>query len=288
MRRIRRYVILLTLSLVACLMTPMLAGAIRTTIHYQVRDPMIGAPVIAETQPFWHGGPGKISAGLVLLLALCVVRNHRRLRVGEKLWLIVGVVLLLEMGRLAPLFVLIGAPVFAATLPRFSDRMLHRRPVVAILTVVLVMCVGRLCLDFPRAGMPLDAWLNRNGADAPGYPTGAAAYVEQHVRPTTGHLINEFSWGGYLAWRLGPRFQVLVDGRTQLYPPELWQATYLGTEAQRRQFLGSIRADAAILPVKGSQFRDALKELGWVKVYGDDRAEVMVSMGSGGTRKAGD
>src|SRR6202035_5908931 len=98
-------------------------------------------------------------------------------------------------------------------LPRFSDRILHRPPVVAILAAVLALCVGRLCVDFPRAGTPLDVWLNRHGPDAPGYPTGAAAYVEQHIPRVSGHLINEFSWGGYLAWRLGGHFQVLVDGR---------------------------------------------------------------------------
>jgi hypothetical protein len=213
-------------------------------------------------------------------MAFCVLIQHRRVRMGEKLWLACGFLLLLKMGRLTPLFVLIGAPVLAATLPRFSDRVLRRRPVVALLAAVWILGVWRIGRDFPSARTPLDVWLNRNGPTCPGYPIGAAAYVERYVPRVTGRLINELSWGGYLAWRLGDRYQILIDGRTQLYSAEVWEATYLGSEAQRRQFLGAIDVDAAILPIDKSQFRSALLDLGWTSVYRDGWAEVLVPPGA--------
>jgi hypothetical protein len=96
------------------------------------------------------------------------------------------------------------------------------------------------------------------------------------VTPVTGRLITEFSWGGYLEWRLGDRYQLFLDGRTQLFSPEFWRATYLSGQEERRRFLSHVRADAAILPTGSSLFRHSLVRLGWTSVYRDERAEVML------------
>ena len=69
---------------------------------------------------------------------------------------------------------------------------------------------------------------------------------------------------------------MLLDGRTQVYSPELWHATYLGTDDERSRFLATIDADAAVLPAGHSQFRPALIALGWTSVYQDPRAEVLI------------
>ena len=279
-RRLRRYAILLNLTLLACLMTPMLGGAIRTAIHYQAHDPMIGSPAIAETLPFWNGWAGKISLALVIVLACGVAVNHRRLRLGEKLCLAVCALLLLQMGRMAPVFVLIAAPIFAATLPRFSTALLRRSIVIALLAGGCAACAMRICLTFPAAAMPLDKWLNRNGPDCPGgYPTESAAFVEQNIPRITGNLVNEYSWGGYLAWRLGDRFKIMLDGRTQLYSAEVWRQTTLGSAKDCRQFLQSIPADAAIIPRRDKLFHDALLDCGWKIVHTDDWAIVLVPPG---------
>jgi hypothetical protein len=147
--------------------------------------------------------------------------------------------------------------------------------VIAILAGVLAVGGWTLYSKFPPPSMSLDAWLNHNGPDLPGYPTAAAAFVENNIRPISGHLINEFPWGGYLAWRLHGRFQILVDGRTQLYPPQMWQSLYLGSAQERQAYLASLPADAAILPIRNSLFHDALIECGWTSQYSDDRAEVL-------------
>jgi hypothetical protein len=88
--------------------------------------------------------------------------------------------------------------------------------------------------------------------------------------------VNEFTWGGYLEYRLGGRYQVLLDGRTQLFAPEFWRATYLAGPDPRLRFLADVRADAAVVPAGSSVFRHALVQLGWRPVYHDDRAEVLL------------
>ena len=89
-------------------------------------------------------------------------------------------------------------------------------------------------------------------------------------------IINEFSWGGYLEWRLGPRFKTLMDGRTQLFDAEFWHDTYLNGEDARRRKLATLSADAAVLPVKGSLFAPGLLSLGWRVAYQDAYAQVML------------
>jgi hypothetical protein len=274
-RRIGRYALLCGLCAVACLATPMLPGMVTAAMHYQFADPMVSGPVIAEMQPFYHGAAGKIAGVAVLGFVFCLIRRPRRLRAGEWAWLAMGTLLLFRLGRFAPLFAIWSAPMLGCTLPRLSDRMLLRRTTLTALTAVVAMIALRVTLAFPMRE-PMDQWLTRLGAGAPGYPCAAASFVDTTVHPTTGRLINEFNWGGYLEWRLGGQYQVFLDGRTQLFSPDFWQATYLGTPADRQRFLSQVQADAAILPASGSEFHDALTQLGWRTAYRDGQAEVML------------
>jgi alpha/beta superfamily hydrolase len=142
--------------------------------------------------------------------------------------------------------------------------------------VILVFASYSIASAFPSQNRSLSSWLNRHGPDTPGYPCAAADYVENKVPHTTGKILNEFSWGGYLAWRLQNQYQVLLDGRTQVYPAQLWQDTYLGSDSDREKFLATQTADAAVLPSGKSQFRPTLEKLGWTTAYTDDRSIVML------------
>jgi len=51
------------------------------------------------------------------------------------------------------------------------------------------------------------------------YPVAMADYMSE--RNMSGRIFNDFALGGYLIYRLAPRNQVYIDGRTQiLYPPD--------------------------------------------------------------------
>ena len=272
----RRYAVLTAGATLAFAATPMLPGLLRTAFFYGSQDTMVAGPAIAEMQSFARGPMGFVSAILVAGAITCCVLHRDRLRLGDQLCLAVGTLLLLKLGRFAPVFAMAAIPPLAATLPRLSDRALARPPVWATLSVVLLMALGRIVAAFPRADVPLSAWLNRLGPAAPGYPTASADFIDRHVDRSTGRLINEFSWGGYLTWRLGDRYQVLLDGRTQVYPAAVWQATTLGTDAQLRQYLRTVHADAALVGKDHDRFELALDRLGWVTVHEDDRARVMI------------
>jgi hypothetical protein len=275
-RRLTRYGWLLAATSIACLATPMLRGVIGAIFHYQSHDPMVASGEIAEMRPFYTGATGPFSAAIVLSMLGCAIRRRQMLRPGEWIWFATSLALLFRLGRFAPPFAIVAAPIFALTMPRLSSRVLNKRPVEAVMAIVLLIGVARIGLSFPRANMTLDKWLQRQGPDIATYPCGAADYVQANIHPTTGKLINEFTWGGYLQWRFAGRYQTLLDGRTQLFSPEFWHATYLGTEQDRADYLSKIHADAAILPIKNSKFEKVLEQQGWQIAYRDPWATVLI------------
>ena len=82
----------------------------------------------------------------------------------------------------------------------------------------------------------------------PPFPADAADYVDDRIsRRAIARLINEFNHGGYLAWRLGDRYQTFLDGRTQLFAPE-FAKTYLGSRPDAAAIILQAGADVAIIP----------------------------------------
>jgi hypothetical protein len=184
------------------------------------------------------------------------------------------------MGRFSPIFAMAAAPMLAATMPHLADAVLGRTLTRLALMVVIGIGLYRVSEEFPGPSMTFDHWLERNGESMPGYPASAARFVEQVVPRRTGRMINEYSWGGYLSWRLGPRFQVLLDGRTNLYPPEFWRKTYLSKNPNDvGAFLVSLDADVAVLPTGASHFEAPLEAAGWKIAFLDPRATVLVPPG---------
>jgi hypothetical protein len=276
-RRVNRYGWLLALTILACAATPMLPGAIRAVLHYQLADPMVGGGVVAEFRPFWSGALGAVSVALVLVWVALLVRDRHEIRMGDWIWAIGSLVLFIRLGRFAPVFAPIAAATLAARLPmRLGERALGRNSVQVLIGCVIALGIVRLVGAFPGADTPMSDWINRHGPETPGYPTGAAAFVETNLTPASRRLINEFTWGGYLAWRLGDRYQVLLDGRTQLYTPQFWRSTYLSAPDEAREILRESGADVAILPIERSRFKRPLSELGWRVAFRDARAEVLV------------
>jgi hypothetical protein len=271
---VKRYILLLVATIAACAATPMLPGMLRSIWDYQFADPMLDAGIIAEFRPVWSGSLGGLSAALLMSWIVLLWARRTQLRTGEMVWAMGLLVLVLRLGRFAPVFAPIGAAVLAGCLPRFGGAAL-RRPAARVATAcVLLGAVIRLSLAFPKSDMPLDSWLNRHGPDTPGYPCAAADYVAAQVPP--GRIINEFTWGGFLGWRLGDSYPILLDGRTQVYSPDFWRSVYGVLPGQVREILHYSNARAAILPATRSRFHDVLLSLGWSCAYRDDRAVVLI------------
>ncbi len=273
----KRYLALLIATALSCLATPLLPGMIRTAIHYQSSDVMVKSEVITEMNPIYAGVGGIITCSVLAILLIWSVRHRQRIRIGEWLWLLIAILFTLRLGRFLPIFAMIAAPIFAAALPAMSDAVLTRRFVRIALIAVLAICIAKLSWKFPRPSQSLDDFVNAD--DTVAYPANAAVYVEKSITPRKHRLINEFTWGGYLGWRLGTQYQVFLDGRTQVFPADFWRRVYLSGEEPLRTALANADADVAVLPIQKSRFAKSLKELGWTQVYCDDRARVLVPPG---------
>jgi hypothetical protein len=128
---------------------------------------------------------------------------------------------MLRMGRLAPIFAIIAAPMLASALPTLRGRALRRPVVGGVLATVLVLGSWQVAERFPSRQTSLSTWLNRNGSDVPGYPCEAVEFVRRSIAPSSGHIINNFTWGDTSPTSWGPRFKVFMDPRTQLYTAKL-------------------------------------------------------------------
>lgn len=285
-RRCARCFVLLCGTGFACLCTPMLPGMIEAVLHFQFADPMVRFGFSHTAAVAVRGELGfRITLGALVVAGLILIVNRRRLRAGEVLWLACGAALVVRMDRFVPLLAMSAAPMLAVVLPRLPDRPLTLPLVRVGLAGCLAVAMFGVARGFPSHGHPMEQWVNRRGPDAPGYPTEAARFVATSLRPETGRLISEIDWGGYLEWRLGDRYQLLLDGRTHLFTPEFWRATYLAAPDRRRAFLEQVDADAAVLPARRSVFREPLAHLGWRTAYADDRAVVMVPPGKDGEKE---
>jgi hypothetical protein len=244
---------------------------------------MVASKLISEMQPIWRGDMVVVTLSVLALFVVAVWRGRKSLRCGDWLILAIGFVLMIRLGRFAPIFGMIAGPVLATTMPRLSDKPLSRVAMHAVIALALLSFVYRVVESFPSRDTDFCAWLNRPHLKF-SYPCKAAAWVEANITPMldspSGRLINEFNWGGYLEWRLGPRFQTLLDGRTQMFTADFWNSTLLAPDDQTKaSFLAKQNAHVAILPAGKSAFREALKLLNWQSVYNDDVAEVFLPPG---------
>ncbi len=53
------------------------------------------------------------------------------------------------------------------------------------------------------------------------FPEGAAAFIERENIP--GQIFNSYNEGGYISWRLGPKYRDYIDGRAIPFGPDLFQ-----------------------------------------------------------------
>ena len=151
---------------------------------------------------------GKLFLGLLLLFFLGNVLYRPKYRLEEMALLLFAVFSAAVHLRFLIVFVFILAPALAALLARRlpAYQSAKDRPVFNAVLVVLIC--GGLVAFFPSR-QSLEDMVARD------YPQKAVEYLRQH--PVGGPLLNEYGWGGYLIWSLGPKHKVFIDGRADIY-----------------------------------------------------------------------
>lgn len=137
----------------------------------------------------------------VVVLAACV-------RKSDKTHLATAVFLgaiSLSAARYIPFFVLTTLPIVSLNLARMTA-VSRRLLVPAVLSVLLTLFLT--AAGFTHSlGMTL-----KQDSNLSGYPERASSYILG--QSPAGNIFNHFNWGGYLIWRLYPRYKVFIDGRS--------------------------------------------------------------------------
>jgi hypothetical protein len=147
---------------------------------------------------------------LVLLLGFLLAQVAYRLtyRVEEIFLVLFTAYMTCLHTRFVILFALVFAPLVAALLARWAPPYEPEKdkPVInAVLIVAIILAIVR--------GMPARKDL-AHLADRQ-FPIKAVHYLRHHAVP--GPMYNDYGFGGYLLWALGPAHKVFIDGRGDFY-----------------------------------------------------------------------
>ena len=150
----------------------------------------------------------KVMLVLLLVFMLAQVAYRLTYRVEELFLVLFTAYMTCLHTRFVILFALVFAPVLAALLARWAPPYEPEKdkPVInAVLIVAIILAMGR--------GMPSRKELaQRISKD---FPVAAVQYLRQHSVP--GPMYNDYGFGGYLLWALGPEHKVFIDGRGDFY-----------------------------------------------------------------------
>lgn len=245
-------------------------------LHYMFRDVMVQTDLIDEMKPFYQMGmPVAYAASLLLLWPLVgIIKAKKWPSLVDVAAYCVALAMLLSHGRYAPLAVLLLAPLAARHGPWLGAALAKRSEPILTGMVIALVAVSVLTALTEHSPSRFDDYVEARSK----YPVSAARFVADSMPHTTGRLVNEFFWGGYLSYSLWPDFQVMVDGRTQVYPEHLWRALYVDpTPASRLGEIERANADIAVFP-RGFSWSELLRDsLDWRLVYEDQVSEVWVS-----------
>jgi len=108
-----------------------------------------------------------------------------------------------------------------------------------------------------------------------GYPRQAVTALADALPPSS-RIFNSYNWGGYLIWRLYPRYRVFIDGRADLYGDALFRdylAVWWATP-NWAQVLDNYRVDAVLCERRVPLAAVLSESRSWQILYQDELAIV--------------
>jgi tetratricopeptide (TPR) repeat protein len=174
---------------------------------------------------------------LVALGAGALVFDRKRTRAGDAIAFGVFALLGVYAVRGIPNFALVAAPVMAPALTRSwgklrADARIEKTALFIDRLPASALSLSLIVLPF-AATFASGKYKIALGVEPGLVPERAAEFVEREVAGERA-VFNDLAAGGYLAWRWHPRRGIFIDGRTNAYPPELFQELYTGAVTRER------------------------------------------------------
>lgn len=252
---------------------------------------------IALTAAFSQGDPKSATLFLLLLVAIVAVPLAIwRRQIGAAILICSGALLAFRHERFGALFglivvVIVGAvlaPAITALGMKIEDKRLRSILAVGLSCLLLgVACVRSADLVTDRTYLGSGTELGSFGTGLSWwFPEGAAAFIERENIP--GQIFNSYNEGGYVVWRLGPKYQDYIDGRAIPFGSELFRrsALLMGIPPGSREWRQEAERydiNAMIIPLArygGLQYFPVLRQFctsdEWRPVYLDEVSAIFV------------
>ena len=142
-----------------------------------------------------------------------------------------------------------------------------------LIWLVLIVLLAVVLL---RSGTALDAQGKGNVFDKQFFPVGAASWLETH--PQSGHMFNEFDWGGYLLLKLWPKYQIFMDGHTHIYGEALTREyeQVISLRDDWQKILNKYNVRWVIVRVNTPLAKALGASTDWIPAYRDQTAIILV------------
>ncbi len=261
-------------SVAVTFVNPSGAGLWRNVVGH-VGDSALMALQIDWRSPDFHSVNAWPFLFLLGLLLLSRARADKSLTGGQSFLLAGMTAFALVSVRNIPFFVIACVPLLGYSLPQLKVDSLLRATQSGLRGAVWPMVATLIVVGLTRFGVPLDAGRMGNTFDPARFPVGAADWLEEN--PQVGNVFNEFTWGGYLLFRLWPEQRVFIDGQTDFYGAELSQdyLTMFSARENWADLMARYEIDWAILPPASPLARELRGEAHWRVLYQNETAVIL-------------
>jgi hypothetical protein len=216
----KRRVLILLIACAACFLVVPLNPNGLAMLWYPfatLSSSSIQTGIMEWRSPDFHLSIFRPYVALLFITAGVLALSPKRPRPSQVLlFIFFGLTSLYAMRNL-PLFVLVAFPLAAeyaywplawklpaGKLPLWNSPL--QKPLQAGALLLAAVFCAKIATDHVDAELALEQAR---------FPVSAASFLEEHNLPAP--LFNSYDFGGYLIWRLYPRYRVYVDGRSDLY-----------------------------------------------------------------------
>ena len=231
---------------------------------------------IPETWPFI----------LILLLNLLSFSRSTNKTPWRHIFLLIAFAgVALYSSRMLPFFAIVAVPIVAQSVTEWLKQDFPSSPLWTTETNItainqtsngllwvftVVIAVAMLF----KANIPIDAGNKGNTFDPHFFPIKAVTWLESN--PQSGHVFNEFDWGGYMLLKLWPAQQIFMDGHTHIYGEKLTREyeQVITLSNNWESVFEKYQITWAILRVQ-SPVAKALESEGWTSIYQDETAIIL-------------
>jgi hypothetical protein len=171
--------------------------------------------------------------------------------------------------RMLPIFAIVAVPIIAQAFSGWlkEDFPQNRKWKIEFTVILAVAILFKL-------NMPIDLGNKGNAFSPQFFPIEAVDWIKSN--PKSGHVFNEFDWGGYMLLKLWPAQQIFMDGHTHIYGEALTREyeQVITLSKNWETIFDKYQITWAIVRVQ-SPVAVALENKGWTISYQDSTAIIL-------------